>query len=56
VWVCGDIDGCVAVEVVMVEASVFLGATDWKMWMGSASKNSWAMTNGVTSGSVKSSQ
>lgn len=25
------------------------GATDWKAWMGSASKNSWATMNGVLS-------
>ena len=28
------------------------GATDWKAWIGSASKNSWAKMKGVLLGSV----
>ena len=29
-----------------------LEATDWKAWIGSASKNSWAKMNGVLLGSI----
>lgn len=29
-----------------------IGATDWKAWIGSASKNSWAKMKGVLLGSV----
>lgn len=32
------------------------GATDWKAWMGRASKNSWAKMNGVFEGSITSDQ
>ena len=35
--------------------SVCEGATDWKACMGSASKNSWAMMNGVLEGSLQCS-
>lgn len=38
------------VGVVRVEGE---GRTDWKAWMGSASKNSWAKMKGVLVGSVK---
>lgn len=33
-------------------AGVDVGAMDWKMWMGSASKNSWATMKGTLSSSV----
>lgn len=29
------------------------GVTDWKAWMGSASKNSWAKIKGVLVGSIR---
>lgn len=43
--------GCLRVglaEVVMVEGE---GMTDWKAWIGRASKNSWANMKGVLDGS-----
>ena len=35
----------------IVEGGVGEGATDWKAWMGRASKNSWAKMKGVLVGS-----
>lgn len=40
--------GCGIVDVVIEGAeAVESGAMDWKIWMGSASKNSWATMKGV---------
>ncbi len=40
---------CSPVGVWMVSWVESDGAIDWKAWMGSASKNSWATMNGVLS-------
>lgn len=48
-WVFG-LAGNGPVAVVRVEGE---GMTDWKAWMGSASKNSWANMKGVLVGSVR---
>ena len=35
----------------LVMGALGFGATDWKAWMGRASKNSWAKMKGVLDGS-----
>lgn len=39
-------------SVCVCEVGVGFGGTDWKAWMGRASKNSWAMMKGVLLGPV----
>ena len=51
-WGFGVVRGRDPVGVVRVwDVSFGFGATDWKAWIGSASKNSWAKIKGVLLGS-----
>ena len=51
-WEVGLVRGRGPVGVVIIwDDSFEFGATDWKAWIGSASKNSWAKMKGVLLGS-----
>lgn len=52
-WELGRVRGWGPVGVVRIwDVSFGFGATDWKAWIGSASKNSWAKMKGVLLGSI----
>lgn len=52
-WEVGLVRGRCPVGVVRIwDVSFELGATDWKAWIGSASKNSWAKMKGILLGSI----
>ena len=52
-WGFGLVRGRAPVGVVRIwDGSLGFGATDWKAWIGSASKNSWAKMKGVLLGSI----